>query len=68
MPLQLPNEDTLVEFKSVDGTAEYSIPAHWVGRHDIVSKCGWWIGEVRIVITDGARHIDWLYACSLKID
>jgi hypothetical protein len=68
MLLQLPNEDASVESKGVDGTVEYSIPAHWVGRYHIVSKCGWWMGEVCIVRIDGARYIDWLYAYSLKID
>lgn len=62
--LLLPSEDVLVNL----GDAEYSIPAYWIGRHDIVSKCGWWMGEVRIVSIDGVRYIDWLYAYSLKID
>lgn len=62
--LQLPHEDAWVNA----GDAQYLIPADWLGEHEIVSECGWWIGNVCIVQTESARYIEWLYAYSIKFD
>lgn len=64
MLMQLPNEEALV----LAGNVEYCIPADWTGGHTIVSTCGWWVGSVYIVDIDGARHIEWLKAYSIRFD
>jgi len=64
MPLPLPDEDAWIQ----SAEAQYFIPAHLCGTHDIVSECGWWIGQVHVVQQDGERYLDWLYAYSLKFE
>lgn len=58
------NEDVWLTFCGV----EYLIPADWVGEHEIVSECGWWIGKVFIVQNENGRFIDWIAAYSLRFD
>lgn len=64
MLLQLPNEDASINA----GDAEYVILADWVGVHDIVSVCGWWIGKVSIVEINSVRYVEWLQSYSPKFD
>ena len=64
MLLQLPDEDVLIQA----GEAQYLIHADWSGVHGIVSQCGWWIGQARVVQNDDVRYVDWLYAYSIKFD
>jgi hypothetical protein len=62
--LRLPSDDAWVSA----GDASYLIPADWVGEHEIVSECGWWMGKICIVEIDGMRYIEWLQAYSLNLD
>ena len=62
--LQLPDEDASI----YAGDTEYRIPADWKGVHEIVSKCGWWIGTISIVQIENKRYVEWLQSYSPRFD
>lgn len=64
MLLQLPNKDASINASD----AEYVIPSDWVGVHDIVSVCGWWIGKISIAEINNVRYVEWLQSYSPKFD
>lgn len=64
MLAELPNEDVVIQ----TGDAEYVICVDWIGVHEIVSECGWWIGQAKVVQEEGKRYLEWLYAYSINFD
>lgn len=64
MLLQIPDEDVLLQA----GDAKYLVHADWTGVHDIVSECGWWMGQICVVQHGCERHVDWLYAYSINFE